>query len=718
LSAKETAQGPVIESLKCESSFLNVQGSGTPDQMTYSATFDAGKLAEQSRGFVDLAGLRLAGDGWARLNWKRSADGSFDAGGQFRLNGFQWAMPDRPAWTEDALTLTVSATGRTDSAARNRLDTAVVKIESGRDLVEARLVEPVVDFRGGGPLPLEIHCKGQLARWPARLAPWLPSKGWSAGGSGDLVAGATVSGAGIAVRQARFTAENLEIAGPQLLVREPKAELTLTGRWDWASRRLELESANVSCSTMAVQANRFVCALPPKGPVELTGTLTCQAALDRLQGWTIADPKAPPSWRMAGRLAGKAEFRQSGGLITGGVDGQISDLDIVRLARPQQVATTQPSTSSAERYQEREVRFVAQGSYNDVSRLVHVEQAAFTSATVRCAVSGKIVNIGSQPDLQLAGRIDYDMDRLSQFIRSLAGDVVRLGGRGSSPISYQGVWGSDQAVAAGKVSWTWAQLYGLQLGAGELQAAVSRGGLSVEPLNVDCNEGRVRLTPQFRLAQEPREISLAPGRVVDQVRISPAMCATFLQYIVPLLAGVTTAEGRFSIDLEGCRLPLVSQPGLIRWSEAEIAGKLVIHSAQIGPGHLIQELAQLLGRTTPAHLVRETPIRFRMTKGRIYHEQMDLAFNDISIRTSGSVGLDQSIALLVEMPVPPKWQSGKILGPALKDKIIRLPIGGYLRQPKIDHTALDQITRQFFQGTTQNVLQSGLNKILGPLPKR
>jgi hypothetical protein len=711
VAAKETAQGPVIETLKCDSSFLKVHAAGTPSQLTGNATFDASKLSEQLRGFVDLAGTRLAGDGWAELNWKRSADGAFDAGAKFRLNGFQWAVPDRPAWTEDALTITLSATGRADST-RNRIDTAVVKLESDRDLVAVRLVEPVADFRRGSPISLEVHSQGLLTRWPGRLALWFPSKNWTAGGSFDLVTGATISETGIALRQFRFTADRLELAGPELAVREPKAELTLAGRWDGKTRRLELESAGLSCATLEAKANRFVCAIPPHGPVELSGTVTYQAALDRIRGWTAVDPKKPPSWRMAGRLGGKAEFQQSGGLITGRVDGQVTDLEIAH--------------SSGQRYQEREVRFVGQGNYNDVSRLVHIEQAELTSATVRCALAGKIVNVGSQPDLQLAGRIDYDMDRLSQFIRSMAGDGVRLGGRGSSTISHQGVWGSDAAVASGKLGWTWAQLYGFQLGAGELQASLSKGVFEVRPLDLECSEGRLRVAPQFKIAQEPREITLNAGRVVDRVRISPEMCKTLLQYMAPLLAGVTSAEGRFSIDLEGFRLPLAGQsklagassPSAVKWSEAEIAGKLVIHSAQVGPGYLIQELAKLFGRTTPAYLIQESTIPFRMTKGRIYHQQMDLVFNEVKLRTYGSVGLDQSLAMMIEMPIPPKWQTGKILGPALKDQIIKLPIGGYLGQPKIDRTAFDQIARQFFQNATQNVIKNRLGELLGPLPKR
>lgn len=712
LAAKQTSQGIFIENLQCDSSFLKFQASGTPSQLTGTATFDAGKLMEQLRAVSDLGGIQLGGDGWAQLHWSRTAEGAFDAGAQLRVHGFRWALPERPAWTEDALTLTLAATGRTTSWIPDRLDTAVAKFESGSDLLEVRLMEPMTQFRAQGPWSLEIHSRGQLGRWPGRLAVWLPSKTWNANGTYDVVTGATLAPQAIALRQLRFTAENLDFTGPNIAIREPKVDAALTGRWERDSRRLEVENANLNSASLVLQANRFVCAFPPRGPVELNGTLAYQVALDRVRAWTTVDPKAPPSWRMAGKLGGTAEFQQSAGLISGRLEGQIVDLDIVH--------------ASGQRYQEREVRFAGLGNYNSISQQIHLEQIELASATVRCSASGKVLHVGSQPDLQLAGRIDYDMDRFSQFLRSMVGEGVRLGGRGSSPFTYQGVWGSEAAVASAKLGWSWAQLYGFQLGAGELEASLSKGALEIRPLDLECNEGRLRMAPQLVLAREPKELSLAAGRVVDHVRITPAMCAALLQYIAPLLAGVTSAEGRFSIDLDSFRLPLARRAaadgpmsnGFVNWWEAEIAGKLVIHSAQIGPGFLIREIAQLFGRATPAYLVQESTIPFQMSKGRVHHQQMDLVFNEVRLRSYGSVGLDQSLSMMIEMPIPPKWQTGKILGTALQDQVIKLPISGYLGQPRIDRTAFDQMARQFLQNATQNVIKNRLGELINPPQKR
>jgi len=593
-------------------------------------------------------------------------------------------------------------------AGASRLETAQLQIEAGSDALAVRLTEPVSEFLRAQAWPLEVHSQGQLTRWPGRLAPLVRVKDCTAGGTYELLAGVVVSADSVALQQARFTADNLELRSPTWWIREPRVEANLTGQWDWALRRLELPSATIACAAFSIQANQFLCAVPAQGPVQLTGLLSWQAALDRLQSWFLTDPKKTPNWRMAGRLRGQAQFRQSGGLIAGQAEGQIQDLDVVH--------------HSGQRYQEREVRFTLRGDYNDVSRSVHIEQAEFGSPTVRVAGSGKIANLSSQPELQLTGQIDYDMARFSQFLRSVVGEGIRLGGQGFSPIAYRGVWGSDQSVASGTLGWSWAQVYGFEFGPGELRASLVNGVLDVKPLDLECNQGRVHLHPRFHLAPQAKELTFEPGRVVDQVRITPAMCSGLLQYVAPLLAGVTSAQGLISIDLEGCRLPLTNRPGLIHWYETEIAGKLVIHSAQIGPGHLIQEIARLLGRSTPAYLIRESVIPFRMTQGRIYHQQMELAFNELTVRSYGSVGLDESLAMVVELPVPPAWLQGRLLGTALKDQTIKLPISGFLRRPQIDRTAFDQAARQFLQNAAQNVFQDQMNKqlerLLRPPPKR
>ena len=147
-------------------------------------------------------------------------------------------------------------------------------------------------------------------------------------------------------------------------------------------------------------------------------------------------------------------------------------------------------------------------------------------------------------------------------------------------------------------------------------------------------------------------------------------------------------------------------------------GKFIIHSIEIGPGPLIRELAILMGRETPAKLRREGVVPFQMVDGRIYHKDLELIFPDFTVRTYGSVGLDQTMAIMTEMPVPPKWLENNPLAPGLRDQIIRIPIAGTLQKPQLDRAEMDKLSRQFIRNAARNMLEEGLNKGLDQLFQR
>jgi hypothetical protein len=260
------------------------------------------------------------------------------------------------------------------------------------------------------------------------------------------------------------------------------------------------------------------------------------------------------------------------------------------------------------------------------------------------------------------------------------------------------------------VRWTRGQVYGFSLGPGQLAVALANGALQIQPLDLAVSDGRVRLSPLVRIAPEPAELHVEPGRVVENVRINRRMCDSFLQYIAPALAGVATAEGRFSIELGACRIPLDAP------EQGELTGRMIVHSVTIGPGPLIYELAVLLGRASPAKLTRESVIPFRLAGGRVYHSGLELVFPDLTIRTNGSVGLDQTLELMAEMPIPPKWRGKhELLDSALRDQVIRVPIRGTLSKPQLDRKTIEQLSQRFLENAARNVLQDGLNRGLQQL---
>lgn len=702
LAAHETRQGPVIESLKCQSDFVSAAVSGTPEELTGSALFDFRRLAEQTAGFVDLGGLKVTGDGWANFRWKRVEPGDFEAGVDLQVDRFQWNLPERQPWAESRLRASFAATGRTDLKANHRIQSAAIRLQTGADQWELRLAQPVADLERNRSWTWEVRSTGQLAQWQPRLGAWLAAHQWTLGGQYELASEVSVSQGAVAVRQARFHVDQFVLENPSWKVREPRVELSATGAWDRSARRVELQSASLKSSGLAAEANRFLAFFPPQGSPELSGTITCDAALDRLQQWVRLDLAGQAPWRVAGHLSSRLDFQHTGGPIFAQFQGLLTNLDLVH--------------PSGQRFQEREVRLAGQGSYNHLSRSLVIDQAQLTSGMVAGSASGHVTAAGAKTEVQMSGKIDYDLERVAELVRSRYGDGIRLSGRGSSPIALRGPWSLDQMMASASLNWAWAEVYGFQVGPGEVQAALGRGVVEVQPLVLSASGGRVQLSPRVRLAPQPAMLVLGPGRVAEQVRLTPQTCAYALQYIAPVLAGVVSAEGRISIDLEGCQVPLANPAG------GEIAGRLTIHSAQIGPGYLLRELGALLGRASQVQIANENSVPFRMTQGRVYHRDLTLALGDLTVRTYGSVGLDQTLSMVAELPIPAQWPTGSLAAAALKNQTIQLPISGTLRQPKIDRTALDQLNRQVLQNAARNVIESQINKqlpgLLRPPAKR
>jgi hypothetical protein len=118
-----------------------------------------------------------------------------------------------------------------------------------------------------------------------------------------------------------------------------------------------------------------------------------------------------------------------------------------------------------------------------------------------------------------------------------------------------------------------------------------------------------------------------------------------------------------------------------------------------------------MSQVANAKIPNNTNIEFRMYQGRIYHKNLELQFPEFTLRTSGSVGLDETLAITAELPVPPKWIRDSRLGQALKGgpKIV-LPIGGTLHKPKIDQKALDKAMADFLRKTADGLLKNELGR--------
>lgn len=161
--ARKNADGlPQIDSLRGESKFLNIEGSGNSDDLRVRLDVDLEKLAEPIGQFVDLSAWQLRGQGWASLSIHAEENNLYLLGttGNFKnvhLFGVQdptldWQADGR--WSAGKLHVNTAS-----------LRTSVAEIE-GTDLDIAR---------NSGALPI-VSGKANIRGEISRIRRWLADK--------------------------------------------------------------------------------------------------------------------------------------------------------------------------------------------------------------------------------------------------------------------------------------------------------------------------------------------------------------------------------------------------------------------------------------------------------------------------------------------------------------------------------------------------------------
>jgi hypothetical protein len=109
-----------------------------------------------------------------------------------------------------------------------------------------------------------------------------------------------------------------------------------------------------------------------------------------------------------------------------------------------------------------------------------------------------------------------------------------------------------------------------------------------------------------------------------------------------------------------------------------------------------------------------------MKGGRVYHRGLQIQVKDTLLVTSGSVGTDQTLSLVVEVPIREEWIAKDRLLSGLRGQTLKIPVAGTVGRPQLDARTLEQLAGQLFQNAAgqmlENKLQDGLNKLLRPKP--
>lgn len=751
--------GYTVDALQCDSKFLRVHAAGTPQKLEANAQFDLNSLAEQLGQFIDLSGIQLAGTGTAQLAWQQIDGNKFTGSASGELAQLRVAFSQYAIWAEPQLTLRADATGLLDPSSHkpSRVDSAALLVNGQGDQLDARLAGAVALNNADTIWPITVRSTGSVARWLTRVRPWFAPGSWQVDGDSEIAANIRATGTTVDVTDSKIVLTKLQAANNAWNIREPRVEFAGDAHLNRTTGQFAANSAQLVTSTVSVAAKDVRYARGERGIGQLTGAAAFRADLARVAAWKD-NGGAPSQYQPAGEFIGNIRFAQQAGHTTGEVTANGQNLVLTSTASrgvpaPGAPANYPPAYSAAAPqtiWQEPRLSLRGTANYDAATDRLSFDHFQIQSNTLQANATGQIERLSADAECNVNGALNYDLAQLSPLLRPYVGEGVQLNGREQAKFALAGrlsdtknlavqpvgftnqsairnpqsaIHWSRRVRAQFELPWSTANVYGLPVGPGKLAAKLGEGIVQVAPVAVTVGEGQINLAPTVRFDPEPAELTLPPGPVITNVRISPEVSEAMLKFFAPVMAGATQSEGLFSMQLDACRVPLADT------QKADSVGKLTVHSVRVVPGPateqwvgLARQIESLVKRRDPASLanrppvtllsIRDQQVNFRVVDGRVHHENIEFQVGDIIMRTQGSVGLDETLAITLQIPVQDAWLTKEPLLANLKGQSLQVPVGGTLKRPQIDQRAVANLSAQLFQNAAGQAVGSEINKAL------
>jgi hypothetical protein len=485
------------------------------------------------------------------------------------------------------------------------------------------------------------------------------------------------------------------------------------GRWQRAGGKIEVSLASLRGAAWVARLNNAELHQAASS-LESTGGATLETDMATIGRWTT-DPRAPAARQFAGQMAGKLDWSAKGTSARATLSGTVDNL---------QVALPPPPAGGAPVvWQEPQVGLAVELDYDQSSDQLQIARGQLTASAIEAQVSGKIASVSQTPNVDVSGQVVADWGRLAPLWRPYAGPDAEIEGQDPWPFALHGPWtpgaatplaGVQQMVGEATVNWQRAKVHGIDVNRGAINAVLKDGSLTLVPVGVEVSGGKVLLTPTIPLATQPTEIDLPRGPMLDHVELTSQHAGRTLKYITPVLAEVTRTTGQFSISLQGGHVPLANPLA------ADVAGQLVIHSVTMQPGPILQILlgfAQQIEGLAKGQIpftngqqavslirIENQTVDFRMVGGRVYHRGLQFTAGNVTITTKGSVGLDESLSVVAEIPMHAGLLGGNSKLKGIDSDSLQIPIEGTIQHPKIDRRIVEKLTEAVLKTTTRNLL--------------
>jgi hypothetical protein len=440
-----------LDSLACESEFLQIAASGTPQDFSANAEFDLNRLAQQLGQFVDFGSTQLAGRGAAEITWKQTGNDNFAARATGSLTELRVASAQGSLWSEPQLKLDVTAAGVMDSSSRrpSRVDSARMQLDAQGDALDAQLTGPALLTTEPPIWPISITATGRIARWLTRMRPWYAPDPWHVDGDLALTAHVRMAASTLELNETQLVATGFQASRPGWSINEPRVEFTGNARWNADHGEIATDSAQLVTSTVSLALKnmqyRGQHTTGPDDAGQMSGIAAFRAEMSRLAAWR-ATAEQPSEYLPQGAITGNVRFVQQQGRITGELTatGQNMALRQKSLAN-RSVGVPAPDYHVI--WQEPQISLRGLAAYDAANDRLEFNQLAIQSNTLQVAASGQVDQLSAGANTTLTGSANYDLAQITLLLRPYLGEGIQLAGREQARFALSGSMASSQNLA-------------------------------------------------------------------------------------------------------------------------------------------------------------------------------------------------------------------------------------------------------------------------------
>lgn len=744
-----------LQSLQCISDFLTIEGSANLSEAVFNVKGDLSLLTDRLSDFVDLNSFAATGILSGKFGWQlRDPSGSsstlqsftvaqdraIEVIGNFQVINPVIRMAGLPDWKQDQIDLQSSASLLATATGNLRVDQAGVRANLGTEQFVASLAQPIADAYSDATWRFNTQVVGDLGGLLRHVRNFVDLGPIRATGATTITGLTTVSGNLIDVSDLKYDLRDVAFEGFSLIVEEPQINGDAQLAYDINTGVVDFKNATLSSRALSASGQNVQIIVADN--IQIKGIIAFVADVNRAADWIQMSP-TDDSVFWFGSAEGNLAMTSDPQGIGANVIMKVTDLTAGQKtntrsnieAGSRAFRTVSAATNMSTLWTEKNVDVRGGVKFsNDFDSVIFTSMQVHAES-VSANVNGSISSLSDRMLADLNGVWNPRWELINALLDIYTGRTVQLQGQGEQPLLVRGplLPTNEQTASTGalispalqastRVAWNQGSVFAMPLGGSQVDIIVDQGVAAVQSGEIAFAGGKIQLSPQIDLRSDQPVVYLDRKRIMDNVQLTPETARALLKYINPLAADATTAQGTFSIDSQGVKFPLLNP------MEMEANAIVTLHDVVIGAGPLAEQLIgsakQLQTMLRPGKVdnrdyntwlrMSEQSVPINVKDGRVYHEGIQFRHDNIRVRTKGSVGLDQTVDMVAEIPIDDDWIGDNDYLSGLKGQSISIPISGTVSKPILDRRALQNFSSQLARQAAGSAINKVVQEKLAP----